>query len=78
MEELQRLEKCLKGDFLAGELGLADFVAYPYVRLAQRSEERAPGLGTARADMPKGISAWMSRIEALPYYQRTIPPHWKA
>ena len=78
MEELDRLEKCLKGDFLAGDLGLADFVAYPYVRLAQRADERSPGLGTERADMPAKITAWMSRIEALPYFARTIPPHWKA
>jgi glutathione S-transferase len=78
MEELQRLEKCFKGDYLFGDLGLADFAAYPYVRIAQRAEERSPGLGTARADMPKTISAWMGRIEALPYYARTTPPHWKA
>jgi glutathione S-transferase len=78
MEELLRLEKCFKGDFLAGDLGLADFAAYPYVRIAQRAEERSPGLGTARADMPKAISAWMSRIESLPYFERTTPPHWKA
>jgi glutathione S-transferase len=78
MEELTRLEKCLKGDFLTGDLSLADFAAYPYVRIAQRAEERSPGLGTARADMPKKISAWMSRIESLPYFERTTPPHWKA
>nr|WP_298686879.1 glutathione S-transferase family protein [uncultured Dongia sp.] len=78
MDELIRLEKCLKGDFMAGELGLADYAAYPYVRLAQRAEERSPGLGTARADMPQKISAWMGRVEALPYFARTIPPHWKA
>jgi NAD(P) transhydrogenase subunit alpha len=23
------------------------------------------------------LAAWMKRIEALPYYERTIPPHWK-
>lgn len=78
MDELTRLEKCLKGDFLAGDLGLADYAAYPYVRLAQRAEERSPGLGVARGDMPKAIAAWMGRIEALPYFDRTTPPHWKA
>lgn len=78
MEELTRLEKCLTGDFLVGDIGLADYAAYPYVRMAQRAEDRSPGLGVARADMPKSISAWMSRIETLPYFERTIPPHWKA
>ena len=78
MDELVRLEKSMKGDFLHDGLGLADYAAYPYVRLAQRADERAPGLGIARADMPAKVRAWMERIEALPYYARTIPPHWQA
>jgi len=78
MDELQRLEGCFNGDYLHGALGLADYAAYPYVRMAQRADERAPGLGIARADMPPKVRAWMARIEALPYYARTIPPHWKA
>lgn len=78
MEELNRLETYLTGDFLAGDLGLADFAAYPYVRMAQRADERSPGLGVARAELPEKVAAWMTRIEALPYFARTIPPHWKA
>lgn len=78
MEELVRLEKSMKGDYLHDALGLADYAAYPYVRLAQRADERAPGLGIARADMPAKVRGWMERIEALPYYARTIPPHWQA
>lgn len=77
LAELQSLEKCMKGDFLHDALGLADYAAYPYVRMAQRADERAPGLGVARAAMPAKIQAWLQRIEALPYYARTIPPHWK-
>ncbi|TDQ81323.1 glutathione S-transferase/GST-like protein [Dongia mobilis] len=77
-DELRRFEDYLKGEFLHESLSLADFAAFPYIRLAQRADERAPGLGIARADMPAGIRAWMDRIEALPYYARTIPPHWKS
>ncbi|WP_374652816.1 glutathione S-transferase family protein [Dongia sp.] len=77
MDELDRLAKCLTGDFLAGDLGLADYAAYPYVRMAQRAEDRAPGFGVARSAMPAKIRDWLGRIEALPYYARTIPPHWK-
>lgn len=77
MDELQRLEKSMKGDFLHDALGLADYATYPYVRLAQRAEDRAPGFGVGRADMPAKVRSWMDRIEALPYYARTIPPHWK-
>lgn len=76
--ELERLVKCLDGDYLAGVLGLADYAAYPYVRMAQRAEERSPGFGVSRTIMPEDVRKWMGRIEALPYYQRTIPPHWKA
>ena len=76
MTELQRLEKCMKGDFMHDALGLADYAAYPYVRMAQRAEERAPGMGIARADMPAKIQAWLQRIEALPDYSRSIPPQW--
>lgn len=76
--ELDRLAKCFTSNYLGGELGLADYAAYPYVRMAQRAEERAAGFGIARAAMPEKIQAWLGRIEALPYYARTIPPHWKA
>lgn len=78
LEELDRLAKCLASDYLAGELGLADYAAYPYVRMAQRAEERAPGFGVARSAMPQAVQAWLGRIESLSYYGRTIPPHWKA
>jgi hypothetical protein len=23
------------------------------------------------------VAEWMKRIEALPYYERTYPPHWR-
>ncbi len=42
-----------------------------------RVEERAPGQGMKRADLPANIAAWTKRIEALPYFDKTIPPHWK-
>lgn len=76
-EELRRLDTCIAGEFLHGDLGLADFAAYPYVRMAQRADERAAGLGIPRAEMPPKVRSWMDRIENLPYYARTIPPHWK-
>jgi glutathione S-transferase len=67
----------LKGDFFAGQLGLADFTVYPYLRTGVRVEERVPGLGLRREELPPNLAAWMKRIEALPYFERTIPPHWK-
>jgi glutathione S-transferase len=64
------------GDWLAGALSLADFTLYPFVRALRRIDLRQPqnGLGDR---LPQRLQAWMARIEALPYYAKTIPPHWK-
>jgi glutathione S-transferase len=76
LAELQRWDALLTGDHLAGPLSLADFTAYPYLRIVRRIDDRQPknGLGDR---MPARIQAWMQRIESLPYYAKTIPPHWK-
>lgn len=76
LAELQRWDVLLTGDYLAGPLSLADFTAYPYIRIVRRIDDRQPknGLGDR---MPARLRAWMQRIEALPYYAKTIPPHWK-
>jgi glutathione S-transferase len=76
LEELARWDAMLTGDYLAGALSLADFTAYPYIRLVRRIDERQPGNGLGDR-MPQRLVAWMRRIEALPYYAKTIPPHWK-
>ncbi len=67
----------LAGDFFAGPLSLADFAIYPYMRMPVRVEERSPGQGVKRTDLPVNIAAWMKRIEGLPYFEKTVPPHWK-
>ncbi len=76
-KELAVWEGYLTGDYFAGGLSLADFAIYPYMRMAVRVEERAPGLGFKRSELPPKCAAWLARIEALPYYAKTIPPHWK-
>ncbi len=76
-EELGYWRDYLKGDFFAGALSLADFAIYPYLRMSVRIEERVPGLGLKREELPANLAAWMKRIEALPYFERTTPPHWK-
>jgi glutathione S-transferase len=77
VEELAYWRDYLKGDYFAGALSLADFAVYPYMRMPLRLEERVPGQGLKRAELPANLAAWMKRIEALPYFERTIPPHWK-
>lgn len=78
LSEIARLEKILTADYLIGEISIADFTAYPHVRLLQRVDERSPGKGIARRQLPPKVAAWAGRIEAMPYYGRTIPPHWKS
>jgi glutathione S-transferase len=77
LEELARYEALLTGEFLAGPLTLADFAVFSHARLVGRIDDRQPknGLGDK---MPKKLAAWMKRIEALPYYAKTVPPHWKS
>jgi hypothetical protein len=39
-------------------------------------EKRQPDLIVTAAIGPK-VRAWMRRVEALPYFAKTWPPHWK-
>jgi glutathione S-transferase len=74
--ELSHFERELRGDFLAGPLSGADFALYPALALTLRIEKREPSLAISSSVGPR-LSDWMKRIEALPYYERTYPPHWK-
>jgi len=65
------------GAFLAGTAGAADFTVYPFLALALRAQRRRPSLELEAAFGPQ-IMGWMRRVEALPYFDRTYPPHWRA
>jgi len=75
--ELPAFGEMLQGDYFAGELSLADFTVYPHMRLIPRIDERQPGESWSK-HIPKEFATWMKRIELLPYYERTVPPHWKS
>lgn len=76
--ELAIIEGWLDHDFLAGDrLTGADFTLYPYLAFLGRVDARKPGYHL-NALLPAKVAAWMKRIEALPYFERTYPPHWKA
>ncbi len=76
-KEFSGWEKRIASDYLAGPLSAADFTLYPAVALLLRMENKNPELDIRSMIGPK-IAAWMKRIEALPYFDKTIPPHWKA
>jgi glutathione S-transferase len=75
-DELARWEPMIAGDFLAGPLSAVDFTLYPMLALVLRlAERRAPAL--AQGLMGPKLTAWMTRMKALPLVQKTWPPHWK-
>jgi glutathione S-transferase len=75
-QELVLWESLLRGDYLAGELSAADFTLYPLIALTLRIEKKKTDLDVRGMIGPK-VAAWMKRIESLPYFQKTWPPHWK-
>lgn len=76
--ELMRIEGWLDKEFIGGEkLSGADFTLYPYVAFLHRVDIRKPGYNLLALVPPK-LAAWMKRIEALPYFEKTYPPHWRA
>lgn len=76
-EELRVWEDIPLGDFLGGtEPSAADFAAYPHLALGLRLEKKKADLDVRGAMGPK-LRAWMQRVEALPYFRKTWPPHWK-
>ena len=68
--------KTMRGDFLAGELSAADYALYPLVAFMKRCENKLPDLDSDGILTPQ-IRAWKARMEALPYLDKTIPPHWR-
>ena len=76
LEEMDMFESYLGGDWFSGELSAADFTLYPMIALCLRMEKKKPDLNVGSAIGPN-IAAWMKRFEALPYYDKTYPPHWK-
>ena len=75
--ELSTFEDYLSGDYYGVELSAADFTIYPLVALMQRMQVRKPDLDVASLIGPK-MSAWIQRMESLPFFSDTYPPHWRA
>jgi glutathione S-transferase len=75
-EEFAQMTRYLKGDFLVGPLSAADFSLYPPVAFMWRCKVKLPDFDAEGLLTPE-LSAWKRRMEALPYLDKTIPPHWK-
>jgi glutathione S-transferase len=84
-EELARMEQRLAAaSWLATDsLSAADIVAHPTVesllRAAGKDAAKPFDLGwLPLGNRYPGIAAWRDRIRALPGYDKTYPPHWRA
>jgi glutathione S-transferase len=76
-EELNYFGSELRGPFLAGEAPTAaDFVLYPDIAYVKRIGTKKPQSRLA-AILPPAIAQWAARIEALPYFDKMFPPHWR-
>ncbi|MFO1302885.1 MAG: glutathione S-transferase family protein [Burkholderiales bacterium] len=75
-EEFDAFAGAMRGEFLAGPLSAADFALYPVVAFLDRCKVKLPDLDVAGL-MPPRFAAWKARMEALPYFDTTYPPHWK-
>jgi glutathione S-transferase len=81
---LNRLEGYAGGSgSLAGpELSAGDIVAYPGLKFLLRASQRpeaaplALGLDGFETCFPS-IVAWMQRVEQIPGYEKSCPPHWR-
>jgi glutathione S-transferase len=82
--ELDRLEARLADhDWLVGDaVSAADVAWFPtvrtYIRAAARNEARAREVNLhPLAEVYPNLARWVGRVEALPGYDRTFPPHWR-
>jgi glutathione S-transferase len=69
--------------WLVGEaFSAADIVVFPGIQMLLRSLERREAQELRPRFLPlasnfPAIAAWIGRVQALPGYERTVPPHWK-
>jgi glutathione S-transferase len=83
-QELKIIDERLAGSlWLVGDkISAADIGVFPLVQLLLRaaSKEAAEPLHLGLLPLARtflNVAKWVERIEALPNYQRTYPPHWR-
>jgi glutathione S-transferase len=82
--EARTIERRLSSsDWLVGEhFSAADIVVFPGIQILMRALERREAqelrnrLLPLEANFP-AIAAWLKRIESMPGYEKTYPPHWR-
>jgi glutathione S-transferase len=82
--ELARLEAALtRAPFLVGDaISAADCTAFPFIQQLLRASGKEAARPLDLGFLPfeqthPALAAWVKRIEALPGFERTYPPHWR-
>ncbi|MFT3752594.1 MAG: glutathione S-transferase family protein [Paludibacter sp.] len=85
IHEARSIERRLaQHEWLASaDCSAADIMIFPAIKILQRALARreADELQTPFEPLESNfpaIAAWLRRIESLPGYERTYPPHWRA
>ncbi len=72
-----------KSEWIVGEsVSAADFVIFPSIQLLLRALYRKDAADLRSRFLPMeanypALARWIARMEALPGYERTYPPHWR-
>jgi glutathione S-transferase len=83
-EELKRANAALADShwLVGSEVSAADIALFPLIQLILRgaSKDAAKPLKLGLLPLAQSypnIAAWVRRVEAIPGYEKTYPPHWK-
>ena len=63
-------------DFYHGHASPYSWRLYPYLAYVARITVRKPETRLVEL-VPEPVAEWSRRIEAMPYYDKTFPPHWR-
>jgi glutathione S-transferase len=73
-----------KSDWIVGDsFSAVDMMIFPGIQLLKRALEKPQAADLSSRFMPvevnyPALGRWLARIAALPGYERTYPPHWRA
>ena len=72
-----------KGPWIVGDRpGASDYMIYPFIKLLLRAlalpeaRELSSRFVPVESNYP-ALSRWLQRVETLPGFDRTYPPHWR-
>jgi glutathione S-transferase len=73
-----------RSEWIVGDsCSAADMVIFPGIQLVKRALEKPGAKELSSRFMPievnyPALGRWLARVAALPGYERTYPPHWRA